>query len=247
MALPQLSASTQTSTETPAPQPPLHLLPKPGRPSLFSPERTAAICTIIEHEGISDSGAGALAGVTASTLARWKLEHEGFALELERARALFERAQVRAIREARKRDGTPDWRATAWLLKNSSPEGYGPLSRRRKLKPEGVHTDARIVGNCQSEGGEEQEHEHEHEHEVQSENCAILPETPREQDGGNAAHGPGEAEGRATNAAPAAQNHANLPETPGDGAREQASTGPRLSRRERRAEERRVAKARRVA
>ncbi len=111
MALPQRSASTETSTQSTSPLPDLHLLPKPGRPSLFSQERTAAICALIEIEGISDSAAGALAGVTASTLARWKLEHEGFALVLEMARARFELAQVRAIREARKRDGTPDWRA----------------------------------------------------------------------------------------------------------------------------------------
>src|SRR3954470_19981946 len=134
MALPQRSASTETSTETTAPRPELHLLPKPGRPSLFNAERTAAICAIIQTEGISDSAAGALAGVTASTLARWKVEHEGFALELEVARALFELALVRMIRETRKRDGTPDWRAKAWLLKHSSPEGYGPVSRMRKVK-----------------------------------------------------------------------------------------------------------------
>src|SRR4051812_47456097 len=113
MALPQRSASTETTTQNPAPQPPLKLLPKPGRPSLFNPERTAAICAVIELEGISDSAAGALAGVPSSTLARWKLEHEPFALELERARALFELAQLRAIRLARKRDGSPDWRAAA--------------------------------------------------------------------------------------------------------------------------------------
>jgi hypothetical protein len=247
MALPQRSASTETSTETTAPRPDLHLLPKPGRPSLFSPERTAAICAIIEAEGISDSAAGALAGVMASTLARWKLEHEGFALELEMARALFERAQVRAIREARKRDGTPDWRARAWLLKHSSPDGYGPVSRMRKVKAEGVHADAE-----------------------ESEKCAKLPETPRgksARDEANGRRGPDE---RACIAAPAAQNcanlpesprlvtapapprapdsqnHAKLPETPGGAAREEQPAGPRLSRRERRAEERRFAKAKRV-
>src|SRR5258708_7306492 len=126
MTLPQRSASTEPETETSSPFP--HLMPRPGRPSLFCPERTAAICAIIMEEGISDSAAGALAGVTASTLSRWKLEHEEFALELEAARARFELEQVRAIRNARRRDGTVDWRAVAWLLKYSSPEGYGPAS-----------------------------------------------------------------------------------------------------------------------
>ncbi|HEV7404756.1 MAG TPA: hypothetical protein VGO11_17575 [Chthoniobacteraceae bacterium] len=189
MALPQHSHSTETATETSAPPPPLKLLPKPGRPSLFNPERTAAICEVIEQEGISDSAAGALAGVPASTLARWKVEHEGFALELEAARARFELALVRAIRTARRRDGSPDWRAAAWLLKHSSAEGCGPNSRMRKVKAP--------------------EPEQRPERAEQSENCAILPET----------HGD---------------------------ASEPSPAGPRLSRRERRAEERRLAKAGRV-
>src|SRR3954468_21271915 len=154
MALPQRSTSTESVTETSAPQSPLQLLPKPGRPSLFGPERTAAICALIEQEGISDSAAGALVGVTASTLARWKEEHEGFALELEVARALFELAQVRAIRAARKRDGSPDWRAAAWLLKHSSPEGYGPLSRRRKVKTDGVQAEEGAARDGRAEAGQ---------------------------------------------------------------------------------------------
>jgi hypothetical protein len=239
MGLPQRSASTQTSTETTAPLPELHLLPKPGRPSLFSPERTAVICTIIQMEGISDSGAGALAGVTASTLARWKLEHEGFALELEAARALFERAQVRAIRDARKRDGTPDWRAAAWLLKYSSPDGYGPASRRRKVNTEGVHAKADTVGDCQTEARPA----HMREGAEGSEKFANLPETRRAEGGRNQVNGTDE---RACVAAPASQNCANLPETPGGAAREEQPASPRLSRRERRAEERRLAKAKRV-
>ncbi len=223
MALSHPSASTETLTETTAPLPELHLLPKPGRPSLFCPERTAAICAIIEMEGISDSAAGALAGVTASTLARWKQEHEGFALTLEMARAQFELAQVRAIREARKRDGTPDWRARAWLLKHSSPEGYGPVFRMRKVKTAQDKAKA-----------------------VKSETCANLPETRRAEgarDEGNSRPAPDE---RAGSAGPALQNPAKLPETPAGAAQEEQPSGPRLSRRERRAEERRLAKAKRV-
>ncbi|HEV7404842.1 MAG TPA: hypothetical protein VGO11_18010 [Chthoniobacteraceae bacterium] len=237
MALPKLSASTETETETPYP----YLMPRPGRPSLYSPERTATICAIIIKDGISDSAAGALAGVTASTLSRWKLEHEEFALELEAARARFELEQVRAIRNARKRDGTVDWRAVAWLLKYSSPEGYGPASRRRKVR--------------EQDGRKAQEPERERE------KCANVPETP-----GGRASGPGHA--AATGARAGFENDAIVPETPregrpgGPGGRPNGSaTGigencailpetpemdhpaaPKLSRRERRAEERRVAK-----
>jgi hypothetical protein len=149
---------------------------------------------------------------------------------------------VRAIRDARKRDGTPDWRAAAWLLKHSSPEGYGPASRMRKVKTEGIHANAGTVGDCLSEAGQAQEREGAQ----GSEKCANLPETQRAEGGrdeGNARRGPDE---RAGIAAPASQNHANLPETPGGAARKEQPAGPRLSRRERRAEERRLAKAKRV-
>jgi hypothetical protein len=234
MALSQRSASTDPATETAAPQPHLKLLPKPGRPTLFNAERTAAICAIIEQEGISDSAAGALGGVTASTLARWKLEHEGFALELERARALFAGAGA-GVRVARKRDGTPDWRAAAWLLKHSSAEGYGPVSRMRKLKMDGAqgHSGA---GHAQERSGA-----------ARSEKCANLPETPGAEAEPEERNARGGSDERVGLAGPAAQNCAILPETAAGRAREQHTAWPPLSRRERRAEERRLAKAGRLA
>ncbi|HEV7404571.1 MAG TPA: hypothetical protein VGO11_16640 [Chthoniobacteraceae bacterium] len=198
-------------------------MPRPGRPSLFCPERTAAICAIIMKEGISDSAAGALAGVTASTLSRWKLEHEEFALELEVARALFEIDQVRAIRNARKRDGSVDWRAVAWLLKHSSPEGFGPLSRRRPVK--------------RAEAGQ-----NEREPVRGNEKCAFVPETRAASDGQAGEDGRSD---RANDAATCAENRVILPETPGGA--HSAPGGLKLSRRERRAEERRQVKAMRTA
>jgi hypothetical protein len=221
MAQPQRSASTETATASPYPHP--YLIPRPGRPSLYNPERTAAICAIIRAEGISDSAAGALAGVTASTLSRWKLEHEEFALELEVARALFEVDQVRAIRDARKRDGSVDWRAAAWLLKHSSPEGYGPASRRRKVKA--VEDDGQVTEGAQREQERAMD--------------AFLPKTPRD------GSGPGERpEGAAVMAD---KNCANLPETAGVPLESGAPAAARPSRRDRRAEERRLAKAARTS
>jgi hypothetical protein len=91
-----------------------------------------AICRLIRTEGLSDSEAGLLAGVSKSALSRWKLEDEDFAIDLGQARASFVRELLRAIREAKKRDGTPDWRAQTWVLKNCSADGYGRASRKRK-------------------------------------------------------------------------------------------------------------------
>jgi hypothetical protein len=86
----------------------------------------------IRTEGISDSAAGMLAGVSTSSLSRWKQEHEELELLLGQARAQYELERLRQIRETVKRDGSPDWRAQAWLLQQSSPETYGAPSRRRQ-------------------------------------------------------------------------------------------------------------------
>ncbi|HEV7402538.1 MAG TPA: hypothetical protein VGO11_06420 [Chthoniobacteraceae bacterium] len=233
MALPKRSASTETTSATTTASPYPFLLPRPGRPSLFNPERTAAICAIIHQEGISDSAAGALAGVTASTLSRWKAEHEEFALELEVARALFEVDQVRAIRKARKRDGSVDWRAIAWLLKYSSPEGFGPPSRRRKVK--GAEDEAPEAERA-AEATPQQAQEQQEQPETPREKCAILPEIPLAGRGR-----PGE---RANGGAMAPrENCATLPETPDGGdPRPVGPAAPRPSRRERRAAERQQAK-----
>jgi hypothetical protein len=81
---------------------------------------------------------------------------------------------------------------------------------------------------------------------VQSENCAILAETRSATDARDAANGCSGADERAGLAAAAPQNHAILAETPG-AARGPQPVEPRRSRRERRAEERRLAKEKRVA
>jgi hypothetical protein len=77
------------------------------------------ICDIVRHEGLADHYAGALLWVKRTTLERWKAENEHFALALEEARAEFTLALLRTIRQARKRDGTPDWRAQAWAMKHA--------------------------------------------------------------------------------------------------------------------------------
>src|SRR4051794_19235715 len=87
---------------------------RPGRPSAYSPEKLTAICAVICASGLSDTAAGALAGVKRSTLSRWKHQDEEIELQLDLARALFEAPRLQIINETRRKDGTLDWRAQAW-------------------------------------------------------------------------------------------------------------------------------------
>jgi hypothetical protein len=107
---------------------------RPGRPSSYSPEKLAAICAVIFARGLSDTAAGALAGVKRSTLSRWKHQDEDIEIQLDLARAEFEAPRLEVINETRRKDGTLDWRAQAWLAKFAAPEVYGRPSRRRRLQ-----------------------------------------------------------------------------------------------------------------
>ena len=109
------SETTQTPTFRLLPS------PRPLRLDELTPEVADLICNVIRLDGLADHHAGALAGVRRVTLERWKAEDEGFALALERARAEFEWKLLRTIKDARKGDGSPDWRAQVWVLKNTPP------------------------------------------------------------------------------------------------------------------------------
>src|SRR4051812_33528482 len=74
---------------------------RPGRPSAFSMEKLQAVCTFIRRTGLSDTAAGAEAGVKRSTLSRWKHQDEEVELLLDQARALYEGPRLQAVREAR--------------------------------------------------------------------------------------------------------------------------------------------------
>ncbi|HEV7404936.1 MAG TPA: hypothetical protein VGO11_18480 [Chthoniobacteraceae bacterium] len=107
----------------------------------LTPEVAKLICDVIRLDGLADHHAGALASVRRATLERWKAEDEGFALALELARAEFEWKLVQKIKNACKRDGTPDWRAQVWLLKNYSAEGV--VKPARAAKPAGADAQKR--------------------------------------------------------------------------------------------------------
>src|SRR4051812_14961009 len=107
-----------------------------GRPSLRTPETVLKICAAIRESGHTDTHAAALAGVSSSAVSRWRQEDEDFAVQLDTARAEYLDARLREIREARKRDGSLDWRAQAWLMQVAAPEVYGTPSRRHSLARE---------------------------------------------------------------------------------------------------------------
>jgi hypothetical protein len=136
-----LAATPSETTETPT----LRLLPSPRplRLDELTPEIAELICKVIRLDGLADHHAGALARVRRATLERWKAEDEGFALALELARAEFEWKLIQKINNARKSDGTPDWRAQVWVLKNYSAEGV--VKPARAAKPANADAQKRAI------------------------------------------------------------------------------------------------------
>ncbi|HEV7403229.1 MAG TPA: hypothetical protein VGO11_09895 [Chthoniobacteraceae bacterium] len=178
-----LAATPSETTETPT----LRLLPSPRplRLNELTPEIAELICKVIRLDGLADHHAGALARVRRATLERWKAEDEGFALALELARAEFEWKLVQKIKNACKANGTPDWRAQVWLLKNYSAEGV--VKPARSAKPAGADAQKR----------------------------ANLPETPAAPPAPTAQGTERTTTGAPPTAAERArENAANLPETP---------------------------------
>jgi hypothetical protein len=115
--------------------PTLHALPSPLRVEELTVELAGLICEVIKTEGLADQLAGALLGVSRELFLRWKAEDQGFALALEQARAWFELGLIREIKKARKSNGTPDWRAQAWLLKHATVEGFAKPARAAQERP----------------------------------------------------------------------------------------------------------------
>src|SRR4051812_17267099 len=118
---------TEPCDHDPVP-PPRHPFPAPaapptgpGRPSTQSPDKVHAVCTFIRLTGVSDTAAAALAGITRSTVSRWK-EDEEVEVLFNQARAQYLLPRLQQIGETKRADGELDWRAQAWLVKFSNPE-----------------------------------------------------------------------------------------------------------------------------
>ena len=115
------SSTTATAPVTPA---------RPGRPTTWSQQIVDLLCAIIRSNGISDSGAAALARVHPSTVSRWKREHPDLVIALLQAREQFRDHHLSLIMRASEAKG--GWRAAAWLLERVFPADYHPKAAERE-------------------------------------------------------------------------------------------------------------------
>ena len=112
--------------------------PGRGRPSILTADMTVVIYGLIRSFGLTDSRAALMAGISTSTISRWKEAEPAFADYLETARIEFEIDRTRRLLEAKRPDGSPEWRAHAWLLKNSQRDENArrPGRPRKEREPE---------------------------------------------------------------------------------------------------------------
>src|SRR3954454_4445195 len=107
-----------------------------GRPSGFTEEAADIMYEAILTTGVSDSRAASYAKVSTSAAWRWKQEIPKFAEFLKIARAKFEFAQIKTVRDTKCRDPRDEVRNAKWLLQNSSSDRFrkrpAPPKQRRR-------------------------------------------------------------------------------------------------------------------
>jgi hypothetical protein len=110
--------------------------PKRGRPTCCTEENLEKILTVIREDGVSDSYVALFGNMSPATLSRWKREEPHIVFRIEQARAEFERDRRAALRNAKLKNGLPNWRAQVYLLQLACPDiyGYPPGSKARREK-----------------------------------------------------------------------------------------------------------------
>ena len=103
---------------------------RPGRPTIFSDEIADAIYEIILTEGLKDTRAARLVGISASTISRWKRKIPDFGEFLAVARAKFELAEIKEIVDATPRNARAEVARAKWLLQKSNPQKWGRPGRK---------------------------------------------------------------------------------------------------------------------
>ena len=102
----------------------------PGRSTTYTPHAVSILLALIREAGLSDSAAAAKAGLSTSSLSRWRREYPDFALALLRAREEFRDTHLQIIITAAKARG--GWRASAWILQHVFPGDYSPRAAERE-------------------------------------------------------------------------------------------------------------------
>jgi hypothetical protein len=114
---------------------------KPGRPTVWNPERQAALLGAIE-QGVPLKQAAAIAGVSYDTLNYWQNrgenesapeEYRQFCQLLRRSQAVAMQVHLSSICDAAKRD----WRAAAWMLERRFPEDFARTQQFEHCGPGG--------------------------------------------------------------------------------------------------------------
>jgi transposase-like protein len=105
-----------------------------GRPSSFTEEKASRVIEAVRR-GLPYKHAAAYAGISYSTLNRWRIEgrdEDGlpefreFWKQLEQAAGEASLRMIDAIEEAAERD----WKAAAWILSRRHPEQWGQNTPR---------------------------------------------------------------------------------------------------------------------
>lgn len=92
---------------------------KAGRPAKYCEATVAKLCDAFAS-GMPQKGACIYAGISETTLADWRKEHEGLSDAITAAREVARHTALRKIKSA----GADDWRATEAWLKLVFPTEY---------------------------------------------------------------------------------------------------------------------------
>src|SRR4051794_27376987 len=86
---------------------------------------------LVSIHGLVPSAAAEEAGISRSTISRWRVAYPNFDQRLTFARSDYRRHRLAIIRNATTKDGRPDCRAAAWELEHAFPEDYCMNPKRR--------------------------------------------------------------------------------------------------------------------
>jgi hypothetical protein len=102
-----------------------------GRKSVYSEEIIETMCARIRQFGISDSAAAVSAGMSSSTISRWKQQFPELVPRLEEAREQCRMEQLKTRCDHADAEHGKGWRASARILERLFPGDYSPRMKER--------------------------------------------------------------------------------------------------------------------